>query len=244
VNPWWDQVPVQGTDGWQFSPDLPESGSIYVYTPEVSRPLSFMYTGSSDSAFKGFDTLNFSLDPVNFSSSNAANADFYIYADGTTNVTSTYQAQVFVTQGNFYGIDTSADVQAAMPTDANGNQFPTSADMSNSYFVVEEYSGTTMQFQQSLQTNFQVFQDSLFMFNQTSTYGQFVPNVWVKRSSSLSSSTISQLLGYQTSIKTTEWVLFGLCLGIGLVLVVIGVVMLLKFLKANKELAELTAVNN
>ena len=90
VNPWATEVPLQGTDGWQFSPDLPESGSIYVYTPEVSRPLSFMYTGDSDSAFNGFETLNFSLDPVNFLSSNAANADFYITADGTTNLTSTY----------------------------------------------------------------------------------------------------------------------------------------------------------
>ena len=141
---------------------------------------------------------------------------------------------MFVTQGNFYGIDTSADVQAAMPTDANGNQFLTSADMSNCNFVVEELSGTTMEFQSSLQTNFQVFQDSLFMFNQTSTYGQFVPNVWVIRKSTLSSSTITQLLGYQASIRTTEWVLFGSCLGIGLVMVVVGVLMLLKLIKVKK----------
>jgi hypothetical protein len=47
-------------------------------------------------------------------------------------------------------------------------------------------------------------------------------------------------LGYQGSIKTTEWVLFGVCLGVGLVLLGVGVMLLLKFMKA-KKLAELTS---
>ena len=104
----------------------------------------------------------------------------------------------------------------------------------DSFIVIEKYSGSTLQLQSSLQTNFQVWPDSLFMFPQTSTYGQFVPNVWIQKTSTLSSSTLTQLLGYQGSIKTTEWVLFGVCLGVGIVSLAIGAFVLLKFLKAKK----------
>jgi hypothetical protein len=50
-------------------------------------------------------------------------------------------------------------------------------------------------------------------------------------------------LGYQGEIKTTEWVLFGVCLGVGLVLLGVGVLLLLKFMKA-KKLADVTSVNH
>jgi hypothetical protein len=36
----------------------------------------------------------------------------------------------------------------------------------------------------------QVFPDSIFMFNQTSVYGQFVPNVWIQKKFTLSTSAI------------------------------------------------------
>jgi hypothetical protein len=42
------------------------------------------------------------------------------------------------------------------------------------------------------------------------------------------------LLSYQTTIKITEWVLFGVCLGVGVVLLGVGVILLIKFKKAKK----------
>jgi hypothetical protein len=42
------------------------------------------------------------------------------------------------------------------------------------------------------------------------------------------------LLGYQTKIETTEWVLFGVCLGAGVVLLGVGVMLVIKFIKAKK----------
>jgi hypothetical protein len=61
-----------------------------------------------------------------------------------------------------------------------------------------------------------------------------VPTVWILKQSSLSPSTVTQLLGYQGSIKTTEWVLFGVCLGVGVITLGVGVMLLLKCLKAKK----------
>jgi hypothetical protein len=42
------------------------------------------------------------------------------------------------------------------------------------------------------------------------------------------------LLGYQTTIKTTKWVVFGVCLGAGVILLGIGVMLVIKFIKAKK----------
>jgi len=128
----------------------------------------------------------------------------------------------------------------SLPTDKNGNQFISDSSTGNSFVVIEKYSGNTLQLQSSLQTNFQVWPDSLFMFPQTSSYGQFVPNVFILKQSTLSSSTLQQLLGYQGSIRTTEWVLFGVCLGVGIITLAIGAFLLLRFLKARK-LAEIAA---
>lgn len=177
-NPWYPYtIPISGTDGWQFSPDTEET-NVLVYFKELCRVFTFDFVGDSEDAFKGYETNTYNLNLTHFSSSVNANKPYSINVDGTTNLTSVYLSPMFATPGNFYGISTDADVQASMPTDANGNQFPTSFESSNSYFVVDELSGTTMQMQSSFQTNFQIFQDLLFMFNQASLYGQFVPNVW------------------------------------------------------------------
>lgn len=141
-----------------------------VYFKELCRVFTFNFAGESKDAFKGYETNTYNLDSSHFSTLDV-NKAYGISVNGTTNLTYVYLVPMFATPGNFYGISTDADVQASMPTDSSGNQFPTSYDSSNSFFVVEELSGTTMQMQSSFQTNFQVFQDSLFMFNQTSAYG-------------------------------------------------------------------------
>jgi hypothetical protein len=68
---------------------------------------------------------------------------------------------MFATPGNYYGISTNTDVVYAMPRDENGNIFSSNFDESNSFYIVDVQSGTTMQYQTSFQTSFQVFPDSL-----------------------------------------------------------------------------------
>lgn len=97
-----------------------------------------------------------------------------------------------------------------------------------------------MSFQSSLQTNLQIFNDDVFWLENNGIYGTFVPRCWVLKTMTMGDSTINSLLGYQGSIRTTEWVLFGVCLGVGLVSLGVGVMVLLKFLRA-KKVAEATA---
>lgn len=127
-----------------------------------------------------------------------------------------------------------------MPTDTSGNHFPTSYDTSNIFYVVDVQSGTTMQYQTSFQTNFQVFPDTLIVFDTISDQGQFIPNVWTIKTNTLSSSTISQLLGYQGSIKTTEYVLVGVCAGVSVITLIVGIWLLIKFFNA-KKIADVTS---
>lgn len=56
---------------------------------------------------------------------------------------------------------------------------------------------------------------------------------------SLSDSMVSQLFGYQTSIRSTEWTLFGVMLGVGVVSLGVGVLLLRKIKRANKAQQQL-----
>jgi hypothetical protein len=149
-------------------------------------------------------------------------------------LTTTFQAPVIATQGNFYGISSASDVQGSIPLDSNGQPFVGNDTMGSSWIIADQPSGMTLQLQSSLQYNLQVFNDDVFWIDNNSTYGTFVPRVWVLKQMTLSPTQITNLLGFEQSIRTTEWVLFGLCLGVGLVLLGVGAMVLLKFLKAKK----------
>lgn len=85
--------------------------------------------------------MTFNLDPLNFETS-YNNLYFYSTLAGTTNMTTTYNAPIFVSNGNFYGVDSVAG--SALPTDVNGNPFMSDQASGDSYFVIEELSGRTM----------------------------------------------------------------------------------------------------
>ena len=81
-------------------------------------------------------------------------------------------------------------------------------------------------------TSYQVFNDELFQLNQGSKFGTFVPREWTIKTMTYSSSTLDTLFAYKSSINTTKWVLFSICLGVGLILLGVGVMLFMKFKKA------------
>ena len=78
--------------------------------------------------------------------SNPENALYNIMINGTTNVTTTYQAPMFVSNGGYLNITNSSEVQMSLPRDANGNFFTTNTSQGESFLFVEESSGMTFQF--------------------------------------------------------------------------------------------------
>jgi len=101
-NPWSTDVSVTGTDGLQVAPDIDEEGAIKIFSSDLSRPISFLYSSESESTFPGYETLLWVMDPADFSV--ATNSQYMVNVDGTTNLTTTFQAPVFASMGNFFGI--------------------------------------------------------------------------------------------------------------------------------------------
>jgi hypothetical protein len=115
-NPWSPYIiQVTGTNGMQFSPKVTSEqvSNIFVFSSEVSKTLFFTYASADTQS--GFDTqtfyfnqgLNLGLGTSTFT--------------GATNMTTSFNAPMFVSNGNFY--DVSSEVANSLPTDANGVPF-------------------------------------------------------------------------------------------------------------------------
>lgn len=116
----------------------------------------------------------------------------------------------------------------------------TDASTGNSFVVVDEGSGITLQMQSSIQTNYQIFNDELFQVTTGGEFGTFVPREWTLKRMTYSDSALNSLFAYANSINTTKWVLFSVFLGVGLILLGVGVVVFLKFKKASAAASEPT----
>jgi len=138
-NPWSTDVSVTGTDGLQVAPDIDEEGAIKIFSSDLSRPISFLYTSESESTFPGYETLLWEMDPADFSV--ATNSQYMVYVDGTTNLTTTFQAPVFASMGNFFGISEDAQVLQSMPLNSQGQPIIGDATKGASWYVTEELSG-------------------------------------------------------------------------------------------------------
>ena len=95
------------------------------------------------------------------STANPANEIYMINVDGTTNLTTTMKAPVFASKGHFYQI--SSEVAASVPIIKNpdGSVVTPNSD-DETTLGIEQLSGATLQFSQSIQTNFDIFNDNLF----------------------------------------------------------------------------------
>ena len=56
----------------------------------------------------------------------------------------------------------------------------------------------------------------------------FMPLVWIQRKANLSTSTVQSLLGGIEQANSTKWVVFGIVLGVGVLVIGVGVFMVVK----------------
>jgi len=144
-------IPVAGTDGMQFTPDLSEEDVIGAFVNDISRIAFFTYE-DKNTAYKGLDTMMFQLQDsmmLNMTA-NPANEVFDVYVDGTTNLTTTLKAAAFASKGHFYQI--SPEVSSSVPKIvnlANVTILP-SASVDETYLGVEKLSGVNLIAQERL----------------------------------------------------------------------------------------------
>ena len=235
-NPWSQDIPIAGTDGMQFSPDLSEDTTIAAFVNDLSRVCTFTYL-DEDSSYKGLDTMMFQLssDLMLNMTANPSNAVFDVYVDGTTNLTSTLKAPAFASKGHFYQI--SGDVASSVPSIVNLQNEPivASADNDQTVVGVEELSGVTLKTAQRIQVNFQIVNDELQQITGNTAWGVYIPLSYVDRNSNASDSQVKNILGSILTGQTLKWVFFGLCLAFGLVGLGVGAMLLFKVRNLQKS---------
>ena len=105
-SPWRSAVPLDGTDGIQFSPALDKDSIISAFVNDFSRNIYFECLGKDKSTYKHFWIYTFGVQKEMFENKekNPDNENYDIYISGTTNLTSTLGANSFVSKGYYYGL--------------------------------------------------------------------------------------------------------------------------------------------
>jgi len=237
-NPWANNVPVIGTDGAQFQPDLDSGITLTAFVNDLSRPCVFSYTGENTNFYKSLTMLNYQLESSQMlnSTANPANAIYMINVDGTSNLTTTMRAPMFASKGHFYQI--SDEVASSVPVIKNpdGSVVTPNSNNDETTFGIETLSGLTVQAYQRIQNNFGIFNDALITIaNNDPTYGSYIPLVFVSRDSNLSDGQLKVLLGGLVSALKTKWAVFGTVLAVGIVAIGGGAFLLIKSRMLAKE---------
>ena len=244
-NPYSMNYPVGGTNGNQFSPLLFDDSTQTIATNQISvqaleqgRTLNFTAIAGQPMAGTG-NYEGFNLITYNFTGYSPNLADLQTIFQGMTNISPLLGSPAFVTLSNYTGISTDLQVIESAFLWTSGVAPPMNSN--SAMFVVEEMSGRPVETTLNFMYTYNVMND-LFLALQysTTTLGQFLPYANINKSSTLSVSQVSQLLGYQSSTRTSETIIFIVLLVLGLGGIALGVISFLKFNQA-KKLADVTS---
>lgn len=99
-------MPVSGTDGLQFQPNLQEEDTLNVFNADLQRTLNYSFKESNEDTYKGLDVLIYYSDFSQFLNMTAqpSNSVYNVYIDGTQNITTITNSPAFASKGNFYQI--------------------------------------------------------------------------------------------------------------------------------------------
>ena len=97
-NPYATDIPVEGTDGFQFSPDLSTEESIKYFDPLAMRPISFVY--KQEQLHGNLNTFKFVLSEAQFANTPL----FYDPFDcPTMNISSVYETPLYLALPQYSG---------------------------------------------------------------------------------------------------------------------------------------------
>ena len=111
------------------------------------------------------------------------NDSYNINIDGTTNMTTIFNANSFAAKGRYFEMSTEAESSQPRIRGADGAIIQANEDSDNSYVGVEKYTGVTLMMMERFFYNMVIYQDELFPeFNPTiPENGFFFPLVFVDR---------------------------------------------------------------
>lgn len=191
VNPWNEDVPIQGTDGGQFNPLLEKSDQVYLFVSDIMMPVKFNFdkevkiNGMNAWKFIGDESLKLN------SSEYKDNKRFYQGIHGALNLTSVLGAPIFATKGHYLDLDYNQHMASNIYTKHNQPIVGDEGD-DDIYMTAEPWTGLTLSGGQRLMLNFLLEKDDLFEYT-NSTY--LIPYTYVKREFTLDKGQIDESLG-------------------------------------------------
>ena len=102
-------MPVNGTDGNQFHPDVKQEEEVFVYVNNFARSASFVYGESDFDAYSNdthnaIEMMNFYINKDLMKKANPDNVKYGTEYDGTINLNTVMMAQTLGTKGHFLEI--------------------------------------------------------------------------------------------------------------------------------------------
>ena len=192
-NPWPEEVPLLGTDGNQFHPNIQQDEQLSAWVNDLGRNGLFKYQNSDKDSYKNLEIMYFVIDPSIMMKSDPANQKIYKpFFDGTSTMSTLLQAPVIASKGHYFQLDQEGLKIAAKILDQNGNPFTPNAEDDDTRLGIEHYSGVSVVALQRLQMNFYIQKDILFDWLQSDV---ITPLVYIKRESVMDQTLATSLLG-------------------------------------------------
>ena len=168
---------------------------------------------------------------------NPDNKKFNVDITGSSNLTTTLDANCFAAKGHYHEI--SAKVSDSVPQilNSNGVAITSDADSDDTYLGVEKYTGTRLFSKERIFMNMVFKGDELVKSSETQPeHGHFFPLVFVDRSSKLTQDQVNKDFKPQHVSMIMKWFIFSMLLFLGLISTGLMICYSLKYRKLRKEL--------
>ncbi|OMJ84865.1 hypothetical protein SteCoe_13922 [Stentor coeruleus] len=237
-NPWGQKIPISGTDGLGFHPDIDKNSdlSFYFEPGALSIPLDYKETKThSGLECYRFDYSNSIFDNI---TSNPSKSVYYQYAPkGLLNLTNIFNAPIFLSRPYFLNGDSVLNNLISYTT----SQFNIPSNYHTS-IDIEKYTGNILYQKQQLQYNLELKPDALFpMLSQVGLnnngYYTFLPVFMTIRSALITDSNNEDNFGYITSALIAADIIVFVGVFLGCLMVIAAGLYALK-LRINKKRLE------
>ncbi|CDW87257.1 cd36 family protein [Stylonychia lemnae] len=226
---------LEGTDGFQFHPDLQSDDRLWVWVNDLGRNGYFDYYSDDTDAYDGLKMMTYQISPDLMKKANKDNKKFGTFLDGTSPMFTILQAPVLASKGHFYQIDTiAADSVAQIVTKGDRKPILPIQSEDDTFLGMEQHSGVNVQARQRLQLNFYIAKDNLFNYIKPDSF-IITPLTYVKRESIMTKSQVKDILGDLYVARTARTAGLATLLSIGVILLGLSIFMFCRFRKVKKE---------
>ena len=148
ANPWVEPVPMNGTDGNQFHPNVQEDEILVAFVNNFARTANFVYGESDYDAYnnnthKAIEMMNFYLDKnlMKNQEENPDNKNYHTEYDGTINLNTVMMAQTIGTKGHFMEIGDKLKAKLPSIVDHDQKEIQPNKTLDDTWLGIEKLSG-------------------------------------------------------------------------------------------------------